>query len=94
MSHLKLYFYPSVIVSHPQLSSGMHEGQDKLIFARTALFYKTKGKLVYLWLVKYLFFLYRNNYIENKECIDKFKTGISGIKKYKEIAKTDAAILD
>lgn len=92
--NLKLYFCPSILVSHPQLSSGMHEGQDKLIFARTALFYKTKGKLVYLWLVKYLFFLYRNNYIENKECIDKFKTGISGIKKYKEIAKTDAAILD
>lgn len=94
MNHLKLYFWPAVIVSHPKLSSGMNEGQDKLIFARAALFYKTKGELVYLWLVKYLFFLYRNNYIENKECIDKFKTGISGIKKYKEIAKTDATILD
>ena len=89
LQNLKLYYYPSVIVSHPKLSSGIHEGQDKLLFARAALFYKTKGKLAYLWLVKYLFFLFRKNYITRHECVHKFKIGISGIRKYKEIVKVN-----
>ncbi|MBK9224431.1 MAG: glycosyltransferase family 2 protein [Flavobacterium sp.] len=87
LQNLKLYYYPSVIVSHPKLSSGIHEGQDKLLFARTALFYKTKGKLAYLWLIKYLFFLLKNDYIKKEECIQKFKIGIAGIRKYKELEK-------
>lgn len=94
LQNMRLYYYPSVIVSHPKLSSGVHEGQDKLIFARTALFYKTKGKLAYLWLIKYLFFLLRNNYIASNECASKFKIGISAIKRYKEIAKIDSKIAE
>lgn len=91
---LKIFYNPSVIVSHPKLSSGIDEGQNKLLFARAALFYKIKGKLAYLWLLKYLFFLLRNNYISKKECIEKFKMGISGIRKYEQILKTDSKILD
>ena len=94
LQNMRLYYYPSVIVSHPKLSSGVHEGKDKLIFARAALFYKTKGKLAYLWLIKYLFFLLRNNYIASNECASKFKIGISDIKRYKEIAKIDSKIAE
>lgn len=85
--NIKSYFSPSIIVSHPVMSSGKNEGSDKIVFARAALFYKTKGDVAYLWLVKYVFFLLRNNYIKKKECIEKYKVGLSGIRKYKELVK-------
>jgi hypothetical protein len=86
---LDSYYYPSVIVSHPLLSSGTQEGKDELIFARSALIYKTKGNYVYFWLLKYLFFLLRNNYIKGSECFEKFKIGLSGINKLKELKENN-----
>lgn len=81
------YFSPSTIVSHPVLSSGRNQGNDKLLYARAALFYKIKGNLVYLWLAKYIYFLVRNKYINKNECLEKYKMGLSGIHKYKELVK-------
>jgi len=85
--NISCYFNPSIIVSHPLLSSGNDQGNDKLIYARAALFYKLNGMFVYLWLLKYVFFLMRNNYIKRNECVEKYKIGLSGIRKYKELAK-------
>ena len=84
---LKAYFSPFVIVFHPLTSSGKREGEDNLIYARAALFYTLKGDFVYLWLVKYVFFLVRNSYINWNECGIKYKTGLMGIQKYKELVK-------
>ena len=80
-------FAPFLIVSHPLYLSGEKQGDDKLVFARAALFYKTKANFVYFWLLKYIFFLIRNNYIKWSQCVGKFKTGLSGIRKYKELVK-------
>lgn len=85
--NIKAYFSPAIIVSHPLLSSGNKEGNDELIYARAALIYKTKGKFAYLWLAKYVFFLHRNKYIQKKECLEKYKVGMAGIYKYKELVK-------
>ena len=82
---IKTYFNPLVIVSHPLLCSGDYQGEDKLVYARSALFCKLRGNMVYLWLIKYLFFIVRNNYIKWNECNAKFRIGLSGIKKYKEL---------
>jgi glycosyltransferase involved in cell wall biosynthesis len=84
---LSALFYPFVIVSHPLVSSGENQGEDKIVLARAALFYKTKANLAYIWLLKYVFFLARNEYIDWNECVGKFKTGLSGIRKYKELVK-------
>lgn len=86
--NLRLYYSPVVIVSHPLLSSGVNEGEDKILFARAALIYKTKKEFVYLWLLKYLFFLFRKDYIKESECFKKLKVGLSGIRKYKELEKS------
>lgn len=80
-------FYPFLIVSHPLYVSGEKQGDDKLLFARAALFYKTKANFVYFWLLKYIFFLIRNNYVKWNECAEKYKMGLSGIRKYKELVK-------
>lgn len=84
---LRVLFYPFIIVSHPLLCSGEYQGDDKIVFARAALFYKLKAHLVYIWLLKYVFFLARNNYIAWNECVGKYKIGLSGIQKYKELVK-------
>lgn len=86
---LKMFalFYPSIIVSHPLISSGEDQGSDRILFARSALFYKTKRNLAYIWLLKYVFFLVRKRYISWNECLGKYKTGLSGIRKYKELVK-------
>lgn len=84
---LSVLFFPFVIVSHALLSSGRNLGEDKIVFARAALFYKSKGNLAYIWLLKYVFFLIRNNYIDWDDCVKKYIMGKSGIQKYKEIVK-------
>lgn len=84
---LSALFFPFVIVSHPLISSGENQGSDKILFARAALFYKTRGNLAYIWLLKYVFFLIRNRYINWNECWPKYKMGLSGIRKFKELVK-------
>ena len=84
---LNVLFSPFVIVSHPLLSSGENQGDDKILFARAALFYKTKPNLAYIWVLKYVFFLARNGYINWNQCWRKYKTGLMGIQKYKELVK-------
>jgi glycosyltransferase involved in cell wall biosynthesis len=81
------YYCPSIIVSHPLLSSGNFEGKEELIYARAALFCKLHKEFGYLWLLKYLFFLYRNKYIKRGECAEKLRVGLAGIKKMKELEK-------
>lgn len=84
-SKIKAAYFPAVVVSHALLTSGDDQGSDKLVFARAALSYKLYKQLAYLWLPKYLFFLYRYNYMSLSEIPQKLKSGFSGIKKYKEL---------
>jgi glycosyltransferase involved in cell wall biosynthesis len=84
---LKLYFYPNIIVTHPTLCSGEFHGEDRLVFARSALFYKIKGVIAYLWLIKHIFFLVKNSYIFKNQSIEKFKIGLAGIKQFKKLTK-------
>lgn len=85
--NLKVLFFPSVIVSHPLISSGEDQGSDAILFARAALFYKIKNNLVYIWLLKYVLFLVRHRYIRWNECAKKYKIGLLGIIKHKELEK-------
>jgi glycosyltransferase involved in cell wall biosynthesis len=86
---LKVSFCSKVIVSHPEFSSGKMEGSDSLLYARAALFYKIYGDIVYIWLVKYLFFLIRKKYIKNTEILDKWRIACDGISKFKQITKNN-----
>ena len=78
-------YHPAVIVSHPLLSSGEDQGSNKLVFARAALSYKLRKRLTYIWLPKYLWFLYRYKFITKNQFLSKFKTGLAGIKKFKQL---------
>lgn len=80
-----LYYSPKVILYHPLVSSGAYQGDDRVVYARAALYYKLHGFWTYLWLLKYVFFLYRNKYVYGSELIYKTKIGLSGINKYREL---------
>ena len=84
---LGVLFCPSVIVSHPLLTSGDKQGNDAILFARGALFFKTRANLAYIWLLKYVFFLIRYKYIRWNESKRKYKIGLQGIQKCKELVK-------
>lgn len=84
---LKMSFNPAVIVTHPLITSGKKDGSDKLIFARAALYYKTKGRFGYLTLVKHIYHLVKNKNITLNKSYEKLKIGLSGIKKFKKIQK-------
>lgn len=81
----KMYYNPKVILYHPLISSGECLGADRVVYAKGALSCKLHGFWAYLWLLKYVFFLYRNDYMNSNEWIYKIKIGLSGINKYKEL---------
>lgn len=85
---LKIYYNPSVIVSHSLHSSGEMEITDELIYARSALFCKIHGVFVHLKLLKYLFSLFRKKQLKLKEIGQKWRIGLEGIKKYNELTKS------
>ena len=88
-ARIRVFFYPAIIASHPLITSGDDQGGDRILFARGALFCKTKEDLAYVWLLKYVFFLIRYDYIGWRQSVKKYKTGLSGIRKYKELVNED-----
>lgn len=84
---LKMVHVAETIVQHPNENSGKMMGSDNSLFARSALAYRFYGNLSYLWLAKFIFFIYRHNYISLDQIPQKYQMGISGISKYKELSK-------
>ncbi|NQX85208.1 MAG: glycosyltransferase family 2 protein [Flavobacteriaceae bacterium] len=84
---LKVYFEPVVILEHAYKSSGKSGGSDRLVYARAALFYKYEGVVAYLRLCRYLYLVHREKMIATNEIFKKFKVGLKGINKYKELVK-------
>jgi len=84
---MQTIFEPKVILSHPFLSSGKDSGNDKLVYARSALYYKYSGVLGYLKLCKYLYIVHKQGAIKTNQIIKKFKVGLKGISTYKNLVK-------
>lgn len=87
-NQLKVLFCPENIVIHKAFSSSDDVASDRLIYAKMAGFYKRYNSGAYFFLVKFVFFLLRKGYISFKEVIPKFKTGLKGIKDYKNLLKS------
>jgi len=85
---LKLWFESKYLLSHNFNSSGRKEGDDKIIFARSAVFYKYHGFKGYLKLIHYLFLIKQKGFITNKHFFKKFKIGFQGISTYKKLVKS------
>ncbi|MBJ7879253.1 glycosyltransferase family 2 protein [Gelidibacter salicanalis] len=84
---LKMIHVSETIVQHPNENSGKLMGSDHALVARSAVAYRFYGNFSYLWLVKYVFFIYRHNYITFNQIPFKYKMGLIGISKYKTLSK-------
>lgn len=82
---LKVIFQPLSIVIHQSFSSSDDASSDRVIYARMAGFYKSRGIVAYLLLFKYMFFLIRRYNLSVFEIKRKFLVGLSGIYGYKLI---------
>ena len=85
---LKMIHISKTIVQHPNYNSGRLMGSDNALFAKTALRQRFYGNLSYLWLIKYVFFIWRHKYISFNEIPSKIKMGLKGIRVYKTLTKS------
>jgi glycosyltransferase involved in cell wall biosynthesis len=84
-NNLKSYFVPKYIVEHEPLSSSDEVSSDRFIFARSALNYKQNGFLVYFYIIKLLFSLFRKGLIKPHQILPKWKVAQSAIRTYKSL---------
>ena len=73
---------------HPDENSGRFMGSDDALYARSALTQRFYGNFSYLWLLKYVLFIYRHDYITFSQMTSKFRMGLNGIAKYKALSKS------
>ena len=80
-----LCFEPVSILTHPAVSSGQQIQEDRIAFARAAIFYKYSGILGYLRFGRYLYLNVRNGNLDKSDFWPKYKTGLKGIKAFKNM---------
>ncbi|OBX27039.1 hypothetical protein A9996_01230 [Gelidibacter algens] len=85
---LRMIHVAKIIVQHPNENSGGQMGSDNALFARSALAHRFYGNFSYVWLMKYVFFIFRHNYITFNQIPSKYKMGMKGIFKYKTLHKS------
>jgi glycosyltransferase involved in cell wall biosynthesis len=85
MNNLKLAFVAKPILVHYGKTSASDLGNIKSIQATTALKYIQYNNMVYFWLVKYVFFLFRHNYISFLEQLVAYRAGMKGISELKKV---------
>lgn len=84
-----VYHIPEFIVEHDEISSATNQGADRFIYAQGALKYLEYGGLSFVWLAKFIFFLIRYKFISVDESLAKFKVGVWGIKKIRQLLKDE-----
>ncbi len=78
------FFYPQPITLHPALSSSDAVETDRLLYAKAAIKAYELKNLSYLWVLKFVFFIYRKKYIHLSEIPKKIKIGFKSIADYKK----------
>lgn len=86
--NLKMIHVAKTIVMHPEESSGRFMGSDNAFFASSARTQRFFGNLSYFWLIKYTLYMWKDGYITFNEIPRKFKIGLKGISKYKQLKST------
>ncbi|MBZ9786317.1 glycosyltransferase family 2 protein [Psychroflexus sp. CAK57W] len=84
-NNLKTAYVAEPLLIHPGKTSASCLESEKSIEATTAQKYMLYNNWTYLWLVKYVFFLFRHNYISFFEQIKAYSVGVKAISKFKKI---------
>ncbi|WP_340075010.1 glycosyltransferase family 2 protein [Leptobacterium sp. I13] len=81
---LKIYFVPRYIVLHSFFRSTTDMGSDAFIKAKSAIKYIQYRECSRVWLIKFIFFLWRKGYIKMKEAISKYFVGLKAINQIRQ----------
>ncbi|PTM10084.1 MAG: hypothetical protein DA407_04425 [Bacteroidetes bacterium] len=84
---LSIYFEPKVILSHPKFSSGQDAASDRIIYGRSALYYKYFGLRAYFRIGKHIFRTLLSGKLPLSQVIPKYNTALKGINDYKQLLK-------
>lgn len=84
---LSIYFEPQVILSHPKFSSGRDAASDRIIYGRSALYYKYFGIRSYFRIGKHIFRTFMSGKLPLSQVISKYRIGLRGINDYKLLLK-------
>ena len=84
---LDLFHIDKPLSIHRNISSGLKQGSDNAIFARTALRYRYFKWFSVPWLVNYIRFILTRGYITRYELRHKFFVGLKAIKTYRKLEK-------
>ena len=84
---LSIYFESKVILSHPKFSSGQDVASDRLIYGRSALYYKYYGMRAYFRIGKHIYLTFSEGKLKFSEIIPKFGVALKGIRDYKLLLK-------
>ena len=82
---LGMFFVPETLSVHPPISSSDEVESDRLLYAKSAVSSYKYGKKAYLWVLKFVFFLFRKKYISASEIKHKLNVGFGAIKDYQKI---------
>ncbi|MCB0461780.1 MAG: glycosyltransferase family A protein [Flavobacteriaceae bacterium] len=84
---LTIYFEPQVILKHSKFSSGQDVASDRLIYGRSALYYKYYGLRAYFRIAKHIYLTFKEGKLRFSEIIPKFGVAFKGIKDYKKLVR-------
>lgn len=87
--NLKVAFYGKPICKHSGLTSGNKLNSPDNIQAMTAFKYLVYKNWVSVWLLKYVFFLFRKNYISFFEQIKAYRVGLDAVSEIKNSCHED-----
>ncbi len=83
--NLTIKFENKSIVKHSSQRSTSNMGDENFIKAQSAIYYIDYAIFSYLYLLKFVLFLWRKGIISINEIVTKFYVGVSAIREYKEL---------
>ncbi|MCF7569495.1 glycosyltransferase [Sabulilitoribacter arenilitoris] len=86
-TNLEVYFENLFIVKHKLERSTSNVASDNFVETKAALYYYNYKNLSYAFLFKFIFFLLRKQKISFKQFTIKYKVGVAGINKFKELKR-------
>lgn len=81
---LKVAFVPQPILIHSDETSASNQGSEAFIKAMSAQKFLAYGNFAYLWLLKFVFFLFRHKFISAKDILKSYKIGSKAIQTIKK----------
>ncbi|MFD2534127.1 glycosyltransferase family A protein [Gelatiniphilus marinus] len=86
-SNLVICFENLFIVKHKFERSTANVGSDDSVKAKSALYFNEHKNLSYLFVLRFIYILFKMRKIEFKEIAKKYKVGLNAIKEYKDLKR-------